>query len=176
MMEPREQPGLIVTLEERQRAVAEWLLVASPDPRGALQDWINTGITVLACDAVLSAVRMPTALVQAAVGTDNPDEVAGYLAASLCGGPVIASTDGLTYYALVPPSTRKRRLPRDTECLDRSALLVAPRPDLTDPSDHGRASYWAVPMDGPGDLCQPDAVIQLATVGSYRRAQRGLTQ
>ncbi|MCI3277667.1 hypothetical protein [Streptomyces cylindrosporus] len=157
----------------RELAVAEWLLVAAHNADEAVTDWRNTGLAVLECGGVFAALRIPALLVVAAARTSHPGDVAEYLAGALHGGPVIVSANGDQYYALVPPSTAKRKLPHGIECLTRSSLLFVPRPDLTDPNQHAHTSYWAVPMDGPGALCQPDAVLQVATVGRFRHTQQG---
>lgn len=161
---------------EREEAVSEWLAAAAPKAAEAYADWTEAGVTVLPCGGTISAVRVPAAIVYAAVGTREPGRVSEYLAEALHGGPVIAGSDGTLYYVLVPPSAALRRRPPDTAFFGRTARLVVPRPDLTDSGQHGRSSYWAVPMGGPGNLCSPDAVWQLVTVGRYRKSAEGADQ
>ncbi|MFJ4787547.1 hypothetical protein [Streptomyces sp. NPDC088794] len=157
-------------------AVAEWLLFAAPDTSQALQDWRLTGTTVLPCGDSFSAVRIPAAVVQAAANRREPAAIAERLVDALLGGPVVVSTDGTSYFALTPSAGPVRQLPAGIEYLGQSALLMVPRPDLTDPRLHGHASYWAVPMLEPGNLCQLDAALQLAAVGRHRHLTKGTEQ
>ena len=161
---------------ERELAVAEWLLISAVDLNEAVADWRSTGVAVMRCGGVLAALRLPGRLVHAAAGADEPSAVASYLADALQGGPVIVSSNGDQYYALVPPSAAELRLPPDVECLGRSWLFYVPRPDLNDPAQHARSSYWAVPMDGPGSLCQPEAVVQVAAAGYRQMSTEGAEQ
>ncbi|MCX5239848.1 hypothetical protein OG824_32065 [Streptomyces prunicolor] len=170
-------PGQIVTQAERDLAVTHWLLAAARDRAQALAEWDKTGTTLLPCGGILAALGVPADLVHAAVGTTNTADIPGYLAAAFHGGPVIVDGRG-GYYALVRPAsgTQTRRLPARLTYFGRGLRLEVPQPGLTDPAQHGHAPYWAVPMDGPGDLCQVDAVIQLAIVGHYRQFKQGATQ
>lgn len=163
-------PGQIVTRAEREQAVGEWLLAAASDLKEACTGWAGMGIAALVCGGIFTAVRVPASVVYAAAGTSGPSDVAAYLADALHGGPVIVGAQGRHYYAMVPPSAALRRLPPGTECLSRGTLFGVPRPDFTEPERHSRSSYWAVPMDGPGALCSPDALSQLVAHGRYRHA------
>lgn len=168
------EPGQIVTQAERDLAVTHWLLAAAPDRTHARDEWTNLGTTLLPCGGILAALGLPTDLVHAAVGTSNPTDIPEYLVAAFHGGPVIVDGNG-GYYALVRPGFGRhpRALPPGVAYFGRGFRLEMPRPGLTDPARHGHRPYWAVPMDGPGDLCQADAVIQLAIVGRYRRLKEG---
>ncbi|MBY8341798.1 hypothetical protein JYK17_17350 [Streptomyces sp. KC 17012] len=157
-------------------AVAEWLLTAAHDLGEATEDWRKCGIAVLDCGLAFSVLTIPAPTIYAAAHTSEADGVARYLASALGGGPAFVSTDGDSYYVLVPPDVEQETLPPGVQCLGRSALLSVPRPDLTDPSQHAHASYWAVPMAGPGALCPTGAAIQVATAGRYRQTQQGEDQ
>lgn len=171
------EPGRIVTQTERDLAVEHWLLAAAPDRPRARAEWDETGATFLPCGGILAALGVPADLVHAALGTTDRGTVAQHLAAALHHGPVLVDGHG-GYIALVRPMAgrRMRLLSARVTYFGRGFGLEVPRPGLTDPALHGHRPYWAVPMDGPGDLCQPDAVIQLATVGRYRQFKEGALQ
>ncbi|GAB3010921.1 hypothetical protein GCM10023080_091920 [Streptomyces pseudoechinosporeus] len=65
-------PGQIVTRAERELAVGHWLLSAAPDMRQARQEWARSGVALLRCGGIFTAVRIRAALVQAAADTDDP--------------------------------------------------------------------------------------------------------
>jgi hypothetical protein len=157
--------GVVVPGWEWQLAVAHWLLSAARDRDAARREWLLQGAALLACGGIFAAVRLPGDLVRAAAQTADEAEVNGFLRRALDGGPVIHGRYSDQYYALVPGSTAWRRPPRafpGLECLGRDCFLGVPAVDRTEPK--GRA-YWAVPMDSPGELCDPRlvwAVVQLA--------------
>lgn len=170
-------PGYIVTQAERDLAVEQWLLAAAPDRPLARAEWDDAGATFLRCGGILAALGVPADLVHAALGTTERGAVAERLAAALHHGPVVVDERG-GYVALVRPGSvrQMRLLSARVTYFGRGFRLEVPRPGLTDPALHGHRPYWAVPMDGPGDLCQADAVIQLATVGRYRQFKEGALQ
>ncbi|MBQ0855438.1 hypothetical protein J8N05_45550 [Streptomyces sp. BH-SS-21] len=149
----------VMTSRERQLAVSHWLLCAAPDMGLARVQWAERGITILACGGILSAVRVPASMVWAAAGTSQFDEVDVYLAQKLHGGPVFMDMHAHYYYALVPGHTslRWRGLP-GVACFGRDTILGVPAVTRLDPT--GR-SYWCVPMDSPGELCNPADVVTL---------------
>ncbi|WP_432198888.1 hypothetical protein [Streptomyces sp. bgisy027] len=169
----------IATQHEREAAVTTWLLCsAQPEGRDRVrQQWREGGIALLKCGAVFAAVRMKGRLVRAAAGVDENSElkkIDAFLARALFGGPVFVDTHSGNYYALVPPSTQRRREwaahrhSPEAECLGRDSYLGVPRAGFTEPNHHW--CYWSVPMDGPGDLCTVEAISQLVTVGRRRLA------
>ncbi len=155
------------TRSERALAVGHWLLSAAEDRQQARADWTATGITVLRCGGIFSAVGIPTVLVQAAAGVQERGAVDAYLTRALLGGPVITSAAAGLHYALVPPSTARNWSVPETECLAPGSSLAVPRVDR----DAGGA-YWSVPMDSPGELCVPAAVAQMALYGVYRQLKQ----
>lgn len=167
------QPGVLVhTTADRHLAAGHWLLAAAEDTRRARNEWADSGIALLRCGTLFTAVRFSAGLVHAAAGAEEPRAVDAYLAEALMGGPVFVDRRWWLYYALVPASSA--RLPQwerpapDAECLGRNSYLGVPDPVRTDP-DAG-SSYWCVPMGGPGLLGNPDAVAQLLAYGRHRLA------
>jgi len=146
-----------------------WLLSAAKEERTARQQWAEHGIALLSCGGIFSAVRIPGDLVRAAAGATRTEEVNAYLRQALNGGPVFVDTYSNLYYALVPSSTARCWNVRDlpgVECLGRDHYLGVPATDRTEP---GGRSYWCVPMDSPGALCEPAAVVELVNNGQRRR-------
>ncbi|MFG2113666.1 hypothetical protein ACGFRB_13700 [Streptomyces sp. NPDC048718] len=165
----------VVTRVERRAAVAHWLLSAAPDQTTARAEWRDYGIAVLACGSVLSAVRVPGALVFAAAGTEDIAEADVFLSGWLDGGAVVMDISSRLYYFLVPASTRCWWEPKEyplVECLGQGAYLGVPVVSHTTPD--GRA-YWAVGMDSPGDLCWPDEVASLLRRGQEAMNTRATT-
>ncbi|WP_229858956.1 hypothetical protein [Streptomyces poonensis] len=163
---------LVHTRAERELAVSHWLLSAADDIALARNEWANSGITLLRCGGVFTTIRLSARLVQAAVGTTDPDAIDAYLTDFLRGGPVIADTTSQLYYALVPASAASRsplaaRALPDVRILGPRCYLGVPHPQYTAPYE--RRSYWPVPMNGPGALGSPDAVMQLVTEARHRR-------
>ncbi len=160
----------------RAFAAGAWLLVAAQDSKQAKAAWEKpNGIALLRCGGIFGAVRLSTALVHAAAGTENTRAVDAFLAEALHGAPVFMDQYAQWYYVLVPASTgmrsewRSPRLPPGAEFLGRDCFLGAPRPDVVSPTE-GVRSYWCVPMEGPGMLGVPDAVSQLVAVGRFQQA------
>ncbi|WP_157901149.1 hypothetical protein [Streptomyces davaonensis] len=69
-MEP--QAGVLVhSRADRELAVTHWLLLSAPDTHRARTEWSETGIALLRCGGLFTAVRLSAALVHAASGTDG---------------------------------------------------------------------------------------------------------
>ncbi|WP_274558582.1 hypothetical protein [Streptomyces spiramyceticus] len=157
------------TRQAREFAVGHWLLAATNDRRQARVEWETSGIALLRCGGIFSAVRIPAVVVRTAAGTEDAQAVDAYLSDALHGGPVFGDSCSQVYYALVPASTARGWDVPETECLGVNCHLGVPSPELTAPETY--RSHWSVPMDGPGVLCTPGAVSQLVLYGRYRRAQ-----
>ncbi|MFF4179746.1 hypothetical protein [Streptomyces sp. NPDC001750] len=165
------RPVFVHSRRDRELAVSHWLLSAAPDLGEARAQWAKTGIALLRCGGVFTAVRIEADIVQAAAGTEDPERIGVYLKRCLQGGPVFIDTSSRRYYVLVPASTQwVGRVVPGVECLGPGCFLGVPHPQRTEP-DLSR-SYWCVPMDGPGALCSPDAVSQLVAYGAYQRGAR----
>ncbi|MET9057508.1 hypothetical protein ABZX99_06765 [Streptomyces antibioticus] len=173
---PVEPPAdvLVHSGTARERTAAQWLVLSAPDPHRARAEWETTGIALLRCDALFTAVRMPADLVHAACGTDDEQRVDGLLAEALHGGPVFVDRTSRHYYALVPRGTadreewRSRPRAERAECLGPDSYLGVPA--LTEPGPGTWRSRWCVPVDSPGTLCSPEAVHRLVTRGHSRIA------
>ncbi|MET9035295.1 hypothetical protein [Streptomyces mirabilis] len=152
LVEPEEDTKL-VTARERCAAVSSWLLTATEDRALGRKQWAEGGIALLSCGGVFSAIRIPGLMVWAVAGTDELTEVDVFLGRALDGGPVFMDLHSNLYYLLVPGSFSWRWNDRDfpgVECLGQDHFLGVPDIRLTVP--RGR-SYWCVPMNSPGELC-----------------------
>jgi hypothetical protein len=164
---------LVHSRQERDRAVRSWLLLSAQGVERAREEWDKGGIALLKCGTLFTAIRIDSGLVHAAAGSDEAETVNAFLAEALFGGPVFVDQHSRRYYALVPGSTpnqaewREKRYP-GVEVLGRDSYLGVPRPECGDPDMHW--SYWSVPMDGPGTLCDADAVAKLVKYGRHRLA------
>ncbi|MFI2434608.1 hypothetical protein [Streptomyces sp. NPDC018693] len=127
-------------------------------------------MTYLSCGTLLTAVRIPGLFVHAAAQSNAPGEVDAFLAQALEGGPVIASVGLSRYYVLVPPIAAMKRLGHDTECLPAGHELGVP--PLTLATYQEGVSYWAVPPDSAGDLCDVDLAEKLARYGQLKWSER----
>ncbi|HWU08103.1 MAG TPA: hypothetical protein VN520_17250 [Streptomyces sp.] len=162
---------LVHTRRDRELAAAQWLLLSAFDTRQARHDWATYGVALLRCGVLFSAVRMPAAVVHAAAGTDDREELAAFLEDALNGGPIFYDGGGRQFYALTPRGTARRWGATGIERLGPSAFLGIPATDITEP-DPRCTSYWCVPMRGSGFLCQPRAVARLAVTGRTRGTKR----
>ncbi|MFF7369835.1 hypothetical protein [Streptomyces tricolor] len=168
----------IITRQDREAAVRSWLLLSAASASTSRTEWDRAGIALLRCGGLFGAVRMSAELVHAAAGSHEPGEVASLLTAALFGGPTFFDLHSARYYALVPASTAARTEWRDrrhapaAESLGAGSYVGVPRPDLIGP-DTEHFSYWCVPMHGPGDLCDPEAVSQLVSHGRHRLTTQG---
>ncbi|MFD7457837.1 MULTISPECIES: DUF6415 family natural product biosynthesis protein [unclassified Streptomyces] len=160
------------TRAAREIAVATWLLNSADDRTQARTEWDDTGLALFRCGGLFTAVRMEADLVHAAAGTTESAGVDAYLDAALLGGPVVADRRSGRFYALVPPSATRRSewvqgRHFGAACLAPGTYLGVPRPDLATPVP-AYPSWWCVQMDGPGVLCDADAVSQLCSYARYR--------
>ncbi|KKZ72323.1 hypothetical protein VO63_18975 [Streptomyces showdoensis] len=161
----------IVTRQEREAAVRAWLLLSTAGVDEARHHWRSQRIALMKCGPLFSVVRIDADVVHAVLGKTKPVEADRVLDAMLYGGPVWMDQSARRYYALMPPSVSLRREWRDglyspgAECLGAGSYVGVPDPSWTTPYDG--ASYWAVPMKGPGDLCDPRAVQDLVERGQY---------
>lgn len=171
---------LVHARQTREAAVRSWLMLSAASYERVRDDWEVSGVALLRCGALFAAVRIEADLIHAAAESDDPRAVNQFLAEALRGGPVFVDQHSRHYYALVPASTPRRPEWQDrrhpgAECLGRESYLGVPRPEFT--NDGWSFSYWCVPMDGPGDLCGPDAVSQLVSYARHRavleEARRG---
>lgn len=114
-------------------------------------------------------IRLPAPVVHAAAGGEDPDAVGSFLAEVLEGGAVIhdAYGGGVSYYALVPPSTYADRRVPHVECLRPGTRFGAPRLDLI----ARPGPYWALPPSAVGSVCAARAVADLAALGQARLSQ-----
>ncbi|MFI6343924.1 hypothetical protein [Streptomyces sp. NPDC050560] len=152
----------------RGAATAVWLASAHPRPAEVYEAWSHPyGVAALPCNGPFTAVRLPENVVRGAVDCDDLSTVHARLADALH-GPVVHDPQHQRYYALVPAgAVRGWRVP-GVECLGSEYYLGTPNPAAIRPS--GVNGYWAVPMDGPGHLCDPVAVEELARLGRERVA------
>ncbi|MEV1042338.1 hypothetical protein AB0J01_37850 [Streptomyces sp. NPDC050204] len=162
------RPVVVHSRHERELAVGHWLLSAAPDMHEARDQWAKTGIALLRCGGVFTAVRIQADIVQAAAGTEKPELIGAFLAEALQGGPVFIDMSSRRYYVLVPASTPAGRWVPGVERLGSGSFLGVPCPQRTEPEKS--RSYWCVPMDGPGALCSPDAVTLLVSYGSHQQS------
>jgi hypothetical protein len=167
--------GVDRTVEAHRVPVMDWLLSATESPDGAFREWDRQGMALLPCGTLFSAVRIPEAIVHAAVLSMDDEEVDARLAVSLLGGPVICDTVARRYYALVPAGTTRWKAP-DTICLGHGCHLGIPLPGRTGHDSQEWRSYWSVPMESVGALCVPDAVADLVAIGRYRLARQTATE
>lgn len=150
-------------------AIAEWLARAQEAPAHAWSEWSTTGVALLPLGRRFVTVRLPEALVYAAVETADLKEVAERLEQRLQ-GPVIYDdrTMGGTYYGLVEPRERPVWTHQDVApLLGRGTFLGVPK--LTRREAPG--THWAVPPRFIGDLCSPESVAALVAHGRERLAK-----
>lgn len=132
--------------------IAEWLARAADDPHEAHREWDTQGVALLRCGRRFTAVRIPAAIVHAALDTTDPAVIAGALPFDL-GGPAIA--DGDRYYALIHGHVGMVwDEGDDVPCLGQDTYLGVPRLDRLQPP----GTYWAVAPRYDGDVCRPSTV------------------
>jgi len=161
----------VLTPADMDRLISEWLARAHPVPRQARADWSNQGVALLPLGNLFAAVRLPGGLVCAAVGCEEPDQVAVALD-ELLHGPVIHDhrNTGATYYALINWGAgviQQVEQDEDAPCLGKGTYLGVPRIDRRQPP----GTYWVVPPRYDGDLCRPRAVRSLVATGRRKLAQ-----
>lgn len=133
--------------------VDHWLAHAQAALELAWREWQEGGVALLPLGEAFVAPRLPEALVYAAVGTAELEEVAERLEQRLQ-GPVIfdGRSMGGTYYALMERRDRLVWRHQDVApLLGRGTYLGVPRLDRREPP----GTYWAVPPRFTGDLCTP---------------------
>ncbi|MFI6343993.1 hypothetical protein [Streptomyces sp. NPDC050560] len=167
----RTEPGTSAAVSApayRTGAAASWLAQAHPRPAEVYEAWTHPyGVAALPCNGPFTAVRLPENVVRAAVDRDAPAVVHARLA-EILHGPVVHDPQHQRYYALVPAGVSKGWRVPGVECLGPQYYLGTPNPTAIRPS--GMNGYWAVPMDGPGHLCDPVAVEEVARLGRERAA------
>jgi hypothetical protein len=159
--------GVVATGAERLLASGQWLLAAAPSVRRARLDWTDCGTTWLTPGVLFGAVAVRAAVVHAALLLDDPEKCARPLRERLGGGPVFYAEQQFGreagYVALVPGSVAMSWSVPGSVANHRRAALEVPAPGCTSP-DHG-SSWWVVPLDGPGVLCDPDPLATLVGHG-----------
>ncbi|WP_416975675.1 hypothetical protein [Streptomyces sp. 4F14] len=165
MLSPAAFPTVAIPLYDPERsspeAIREWFADSCPDGTTPSRE-PGSGVTMLPLGEVITAVRMSARLVHAAAGTEDPEELAAYLAETLR-GPVIhdAAGDGRPYYVLTPHRDREWLLPADAAHLTAGTWLAIPDLDQRGP----RAAHWVTPPRYPGDLCRIDHVCEFILQG-----------
>lgn len=148
-------------------SMTEWLADSHPDPKQAYAEWESRGVAVIPVGVRFGAVRIPEAVVHAAVGSTDADEVGVALAEGL-DGPVIHDARGRNFYALVRPEA----------CMDWGSSFpgverLAPQTHLGVPAIERCENtpktpiYWAVPGIRPGH-CDANATGLLIRAGAER--------
>lgn len=145
-----------------------WLLQAADPPDEASLEWDNSHFALLRCGRIFAAVRIAGAVVTAAAGTEEADEVDAYLRAALIGS-VFVDRDWNAYYALMPTrgSVRSAWSGRQADVAyhgNDSTFLGVPRPTAT-PTARMRS---CVPLTPGGGLCSPDAVSKVVLAGRFK--------
>lgn len=158
----------VTTRAERALAVEHWLLQAAPDVPTARREWEATGMALLRCGGLFTAVRIPGAIVRAAAGTDEPPRVDVFLTEVLHGGPVFTVAGLDRYYALVGAAALCDWDASGTERLPRGIRLGVPAVSLTEYVPG--VGYWAVPMDSPAELCMAADLADMIAHGRARLA------
>ncbi|WP_331748214.1 hypothetical protein [Streptomyces sp. NBC_00648] len=149
-------------------AITNWLASAHHVPAQARREF-DVGIALVPTGEKFDAIRLPSPVVHAAAGSQDPDAVAAYLTEALKNGAVIhdAYGIGVWYYALVPPGTHTHWQVPDVECLRPGTWLGVPRLDLTArPGPH-----WTLPPTTVGSVCTAQAVADLVALGQNRLRQ-----
>ncbi|MEU3290140.1 hypothetical protein [Streptomyces longwoodensis] len=170
---------------DRRLATEHWLLSTLPTSQARAKarcQWSEHGLAMLPLGGLMSAVRIPAAMVQALARKTSLPATDTFLAHALKGGPVIcAMHGGRRYYVLVPgrvPQTRHDLVAQwarqDIECLGRGAYLGVPPPDQDHYAPATQASYWSVPMESAGALCLPRTVAQFISAGGHALGQPGV--
>ncbi|MGW2226782.1 hypothetical protein [Streptomyces formicae] len=146
-------------------AVTDWFARTLDVPEQARREWRESGVALLPLGERFDAIRMPDALVQAAVNSTLPDVIAWHLV-HILSGPVVYDqrTLGGCYYALVRPLGRRGawRFQDIAPRLGAHTHLGVPRLTRTAPP----GTYWVVLPRFEGDLCEPSAVERLVIAGS----------
>ncbi|WP_416985940.1 hypothetical protein [Streptomyces sp. T028] len=125
-------------------------------------------MALLPLSGLFAAVRLPGELVHAAIGCEEPCQVAVALRERLQ-GPVIHDhrTTGPTYYVLIQwHAGLVWDYAEAAPCLYGDTYLGVPRLDRLEPP----GTYWVVPPRYDGDLCRPQFVRELVDAGRRQLA------
>jgi hypothetical protein len=162
----RAEP-VVQTRAERELAVSHWLVCAADDMRRARDEWAHQGVALLRCGGLFAAVRVPGDLVRAAAGAHDRRAVGSFLSGAVEGGPVFVDETSACYYFLVPAGVHRWWTGTDAPCLGRESFIGVPHPRV-DGSQPDTRTYWCVPMDAPGDLCEGPLVQDVVRLGRAR--------
>lgn len=151
---------------EPAETIRSWLAGAHDAPNQARTEWTEHRLAILPCGRRFGAVRIPGAIVHAAVGSDDREALADALRAELR-GPVIhdVRTVGPTYWALLPwrPHLHWDGA-ADTPYLGPGTYLGVPDVDHTEPP----GSYWTTPPRHQHDFCDPGLVFDFIVRGRHQ--------
>ncbi|MFJ6659650.1 hypothetical protein ACIQNG_25350 [Streptomyces sp. NPDC091377] len=167
-------PGRVATSAERRAAGGEWLLAAAPAIPQAKTEWQDSGAAWLRPGRLFAAVAVNTGLVHTVLGVPGPEKAVKYLGETL-DGPVFYREQVVRYEsgytALLPSSVAQNWRVPSTVVHPSRALLLVPAPDRCEPVDG--EPWWAVPLDGPGQLCTPRLLALLVAAGWSRLTSMG---
>ncbi|MFD4924199.1 MULTISPECIES: hypothetical protein [Streptomyces] len=147
--------------------LAEWLACSDPDPRQVWKDWMFHGVAVLPVGTLFGAVRIPEAIVHAALESTDREYIHPILADRL-DGPVIHDGHGHNYYALIGPEAHL-----DWGTSAPGVKRLAPATQLGVPATNlhkytaRTPIYWAVSGAEPRH-CAPGSVALLVRIGAAR--------
>ncbi|MEU6125976.1 hypothetical protein [Streptomyces sp. NPDC047123] len=159
----RRRPTTAGASSASPAALTAWLASSQSVPEKAWQEWTESGVALLPLGSRFDAIRLPEALVCAAVGATVPREVAAHLSC-LIEGPVIydGRTLGGSYYVLTEPGRARTWKHQDvTPRLSHGTYLGVPRLGRTGPP----GTYWVRPPRFEGDLCESTAVAAVVRLG-----------
>ncbi len=164
LLSPLFGAAAVRTDSDPSEAVAAWLAGAHPKPKRVLRHWEAGADELLPLGGRFAAVRIPGAILHAAVGSDD-DQALTVVARDTLRGPVIAGTYARrrTYWALVPwrahvywPSYLT-----DTPYLGSGSYLTVPPPTcIKEP-----IPYWVTPPRYRYDLCSREHVFNVIIRG-----------
>lgn len=170
---------------DQRSACEEWLRSAHPTPSAAREEWDGAdGVALLSLGTLFSAVRIPRWVVLSAIRLEEAcsHTLNQFLSEMLWGGPVICDQHAQRYYALVPADMplRWHKASGDwarlgVEILGHGTLLGVPRLPAEDQIGPPPASYWAVPMRRPGEVCEPIGVARLIAAAARAHELAGTT-
>ncbi len=143
-------------------AIADWLARAHPNPREAVTEWANRGVSLLPLGVRFDAVRVPASRIHSAVCSDDPETVAAALDDWLS-GPVVRDLRASSgdYYVLVPPRAEWNG---EEQRLGNGSFLVVPRVGAL-----SMITHWVVAPRHPGNLCSTARLRALLTLADTLR-------
>ncbi|MFE9845755.1 hypothetical protein [Streptomyces goshikiensis] len=147
--------------------LADWLADSHPDPRQVWADWVAHGVSIIPIGTLFSAVRIPEAIVHAAVETTSSHRI-GHILADRLDGPVIHDGRGRNFYPLLRVEARLDwgTTAPDVEHLAPGTHLGVPALTL-DRYTPATPIYWAVAGYSPRH-CDTAATALLVRVGAAR--------